>query len=218
MKNIKRIFIAALVFVAFSQVEAQVTFRPGIRAGVNFSHFTDGDGYYNSSFYIDQNGNYIPNNLHEEFNNKTDFYVGFYGALRLTKFYTLQPEFTYTNQGTEFTGQDFYNFYPNGQAVYTKTKLNVSYVSVAMINKFNFNSKFNMHVGPTVDIVVDKNYPVDNDIDLAFTLGLGYNITSGLGIEARVKKGIVPALYTNNSGDHTNVVFSAGLTYTFDVK
>ena len=76
-----------------------------------------------------------------------------------------------------------------------------------------------MHVGPAIDFVVDKNYPVENDIDLAFVLGAGYDITPNFGIEARVKKGIVPTVNDNYSGDeHTNVVFSLGATYTFNVK
>lgn len=221
MRNIKRIFIAAMAFIAYSQADAQVTFRPGIRAGANFSHFTDGDNNYNygPNFYYDANGNLVqlPTET-EKFNSRTDFYVGFYGALKLTRFYTLQPEFTYSNQGSEYFGLLSYYNVSGSAPIYGTRKLTVSYLSVAMINKFNFSKEFNMHVGPTIDFVVDKNYKVENDVDLAFTLGLGYNFTKNLGLEARIKKGIIPSFYTENSGDHTNVVFSAGLTYTFDVK
>jgi len=165
--------------------------------------------------------NYVPyNNGNIEFGTKTDFYIGFYGALKLTKYYTLQPEITYSNQGATYTPRYVPAAYPNDPYYFSFPKrLNVSYLSVAMINKFNFNRQFNMHVGPAIDFVVDKNYPVENDIDLAFVLGAGYDITPNFGIEARVKKGIVPTVNDNYSGDeHTNVVFSLGATYTFNVK
>jgi len=54
---------------------------------------------------------------------------------------------------------------------------------------------------------------------MAFVLGAGFNFTPNFGIEARVKKGIIPVYYSDiDSVDHTNVVFSLGATYTFDVK
>jgi len=223
---VKGIFVAALSFFAFSQTAAQVTFKPGIRAGANFSHFTKDDyqNNYYTTFYTDEFGNLIPvNNANRaDFSTKTDFYVGFYGALRLTKHYTLQPEITYSNQGSSYKGTTLYpyNGY-NPVPVNVSHKINVSYLSVAMVNKFYFNEGLNIHIGPTIDFVVDKNYPVQNDVDLAFTLGAGYAFKNGLGIEARVKKGIVPVVETNSyygDGDHTNVVFSLGATYTFDLK
>jgi hypothetical protein len=47
-------------------------------------------------------------------------------------------------------------------------------------------------------------------------LGAGISLTPNFGIEARVKKGIIPVVDYNES--HTNVVFSLGGTYTFDLK
>lgn len=217
----KGLFLVFLMLLAFTQADAQVTFRPGIRAGVNMSHFTQGDYSYTNEYYFDVNGNYIPYVNDSEFTNKTGFYVGFYGALRLTKYYTLQPEVTYSNQGSTYRApvpmaSPQFGYYNNNN--YYPRKLDVSYLSVALVNKFTFNDKFNVHLGPTIDFVVDRNYPVYNDVDLAFTLGAGYNFNSNFGIEARVKKGIVPAINDNSGGDHTNVVFSFGATYTFNVK
>ena len=209
------LIIAILAFFAFSQAEAQVTFKPGIRAGVNFSHFTKGDEAFSNQGYYDVNGNFIPTYTNDAYNSKTGFYVGFYGALRLTKYYTLQPEITYSNQGSSYKGL---SYDPNFNApVQVERDLDVSYLSVAVVNKFTFNDKFNIHLGPTIDFIVDQNFDTDSDVDLAFILGAGYNITRNFGIEARVKKGIIPVLDFSNS-DHTNVVFSVGGTFTFDVK
>jgi outer membrane protein with beta-barrel domain len=225
-KTLEGFIVAALAVFAFSQAEAQVTFKPGIRAGANFSHFTKGDyqGNYYTSFYTDEFGNMVPvtTTNREEFSSKTDFYVSFYGALRLTKHYTLQPEITYSNQGSKYSGttlSDQYN--PFTPVTNVSRTLTVTYLSVAMINKFYFNQNLNIHIGPTVDFVVEKNFNVYNDVDLAFTLGAGYEFKNGLGLEARVKKGIVPVISTNSpysDDDHTNVVFSLGATYTFNLK
>lgn len=210
----KKLFIIAFLALGFYQAQAQVTFRPGLRGGLNFSHFTKGDfDNYNGGYY-DYNGNYIPYS-NPEFTSKTDFYIGFYGALKLSKFYTLQPEVDYSNQGSSVKR-------PNSSTV----KLNASYLSVAVVNKFSFNEKFNVHLGPTIDFVVDKDFNVDSDVDLAFILGAGYDINKNIGIEARVKKGLIPVYYNNyydgsyysSDSNHTNVVFSVGATYTFDVK
>lgn len=196
----KQIFIAFFAILGLSQVEAQVTFKPGIRAGLNFSHFTKGD---NSYYYNDSNSQ------RREFSSKTDFYVGFYGALKLTNHYTLQPEIDYSRQGSKFEFRD-------GNYKYANT-LNVSYLGVQIMNKFTFADKFNIHIGPGLDFQVEDDFNTDSEVDLTFILGAGYKFNDNFGIEARIKKGIIPVL-DYSDGNHSNVVFSIGATYTFDVK
>ncbi|CAM3933139.1 MULTISPECIES: outer membrane beta-barrel protein [Flavobacterium] len=203
----KQIFIAIFAIFGMSQIEAQVSFKPGVRAGLNFSHFTKGDDFYNSNGGVSNR---------REFNSKTDFYLGFYGALKLTNHYTLQPEIDYSRQGSKLK---FNNSSQEGT-------FNISYLGVQIMNKFTFADKFNIHIGPGLDFQVEENFPAYNSVDLTFVLGAGYQFTDNFGIEARVKKGIIPVLsddydYDNNyysDGNHTNVVFSIGATYTFDVK
>lgn len=222
----KGIIVALFALFGINQNQAQVTFRPGVRAGLNFAHFTKGDyinGGYTNLYYDPNTMQYVSSTATNDYKSKTDFYVGFYGALHLAKYYTLQPEIDYSNQGSTLNYID--------KNVPKSTKLGVSYLSIAVINKFTFN-KFNVHLGPAVEFVVDeKNMNADNDVDFTFQLGAGYDITKNFGLEARIKKGIVPAYYGNNyngygyngygyndSDNHTNVVFSVGATYTFDLK
>lgn len=194
----KVIVVLALAF--FGIANAQVTFKPGLRGGVNLSHFTKGDGvYYYDDFSSDNN---------VDFSSKADFYLGFYGALHLSKYYTLQPEIDYSRQGSKVK--------VNGVA--GDRQLDVSYLSIGIANKFTFTDKFNVHVGPTVDFQVEDNFNTESEVDFAFFLGAGYNFTKNFGIEARVKKGILPVLDDYNDNYHTNVVFSFGATYTFDLK
>jgi hypothetical protein len=204
----KGILILLFTFFGIQQMHAQVTFRPGFRAGANFSHFTEGDyydnSYNNTNYYEDLNGNIQLVDNRMDFSSKTAFYIGFYGALKLSKYYTMQPEIVYSAQGSNYR---------------TSTKngsFDVDYLSLELINKFTFGERFNIHFGPTLDFVVDENFNTEAPIDMAFVLGMGINITPNFGIDARVKKGIIPVVDFNDN--HTNVVFSVGGTYTFDVK
>ncbi|WP_281321872.1 outer membrane beta-barrel protein [Flavobacterium aestivum] len=195
----KGILILLLSFFGILQAQAQVSFRPGLRAGANFSHFTKGGDYY----YYNPNGS-IQSGPNVHYDTKTDFYIGFYGALKLSKYYTLQPEIDYSSQGSEYRSST------------NSAKFDVDYLSFEVLNKFTFGNQFNLHFGPTLDFVVNKNFNTDANVDMAFVLGAGINITRNFGIEGRVKKGIIPVLDFNDN--HTNVVFSLGATYTFDVK
>lgn len=182
---------------------AQVTFNPGVRAGANFSHFSNNENF--SSYYWGDW--YYPENVNMDFKTKTDFYLGLFGNIRFAKFYALQPEINYSRQGTKLE-TNVNNW--NGQT------LTASYVGIQIVNKFYFN-KFNVHVGPTLDFLVEqKNFDAENEIDLGITAGLGFDITKNFGVEARVKKGFVPVYYFN--GDHSNVTFQAGVYYTFNMK
>jgi hypothetical protein len=194
----KLLLLAAVALFSEAEINAQVTFRPGIRAGANFSYFTEGDNLDGEESEM-------------EFTAKTDFYVSFYGALKLTKYYTLQPEIGYSRQGSNIEFNEDINLSDD-------MKVDVSYLSIAILNKFTFGEKFNVHIGPSMDFIVERpeNVELESDLDLAFIAGLGYNFTPNFGIEARVKKGIVPVIDTGEY--HTNVVFSVGGTYTFDIK
>lgn len=230
----KKITTAALLLFGLSFVQAQVTFRPGIRAGVNFSHLTESDDNRRIEYDPETNLNYREGT---QFDSQTSFYVGLYGALQLTRFYTLQPELNYTRQGAEAKILD-YNTFTHAYTTY-RQNIELSYLSIGVMNKFTF-SGLNIHVGPSIDIIVDKsqddlfsgsqtfdpdfgytynsNYlTTDSEVDLALTLGIGYNFTKNLGIEARVKQGLVPVFDFWDDGNR-NVVFSAGLTYTFNIS
>jgi hypothetical protein len=186
-----------LLFLFFGITQAQRSFNPGLRAGANFSHFTKGSNYYNDPYDVDANSPRI------QYDTRTDFYLGFYAALKLTKFYTLQPEIDYSSQGSKY------------QTSTGSVDFAVDYLSFEVLNKFTFD-RFNIHVGPTLDFVVAKNFRTETNFDMAFVLGAGINLTRNFGIEGRVKKGIIPVEDFEDS--HTNVVFSLGATYTFDVK
>jgi hypothetical protein len=199
----KLIAIAFILFI--SSMNAQVTFKPGLRAGAAFSTFSNTRSDY-----------------------KTDFYIGAFGEIKLTRIYTLQPEITYTKQGSNNVKTYIGYNQDNGEDIIAYRDLEIDYVSVAMINKFTFPGGFQVQVGPTVDFRTSDNLLYEkSDIDFAFVAGFGYNIPStGLTIEARVKKGLVDVIdsdYYGNNGSNdywfddynTNIGFQLGVSYAF---
>ncbi|WP_428224395.1 outer membrane beta-barrel protein [Flavobacterium sp.] len=203
----KKVFLAlALVVAGITASQAQVTFNPTIRGGVNFSRFTNGGETYD--YYGNSSNNYT------KFKTTTDFYLGFAAALNLSKVYTLQPEINYSRQGA-IADKVYYNsFYYDG-GVIANREYKTSYMGVQVMNKFNFN-KFNIQVGPGLDFMMESNFKEEVPVDFTFVLGAGFDITKNFGLEARVKKGILPVIDINDS--RTNLVFSAGAYYKFDIK
>lgn len=198
----KKTLLFAFLILATISVKAQVTFKPGIRAGANFSQITN-------------------TNL----GNKTDFYVGVFGALKLSRFYTLQPEINYSRQG----GKGNIIVHDGNQNTESQNvDISLNYISLSAMNKFTFSDQFNMHVGPTFDIITNSKNNYSTEVDMCLAAGIGYTLPMGLTIEARVKKGIIDVVdsyYTgnyynslNDYGSTTNLVFSLGLSYSFDVK
>lgn len=201
--------IIVIAFVLLSGVSnAQVTFKPGLRAGATLSTFSNTQSHY-----------------------KTDFYVGAFGEINLTKVYALQPEITYSRQGSNnvktYIGYDENTY----DAIYKSRNLEIDYLSIAMINKFTFRSGFQVMAGPTVDFRVQDNLIYENsDVDLALAIGFGYRLPSGLAFEARFKKGVLDILdsdyYSGNTENNdywfrdynTNINFQLGVSYSFGGK
>lgn len=201
MKKILLLCLLGFVFTATAQSDddSGVTIKPGLRGGLNLAKLT-------------QTG----------FDYKTDFYAGGFVAMKFTRFYTLQPEITYSRQGSKGMRTIF-----NEQAqvfVNSDEAIDISYLSFAIINKFTFNDQLNVHFGPTMDFQTDANVYTNSDVDLAFVAGIGYTLPMGLTIEARVKKGIIDVLESDDFSNfeyvedyNTNLVFQFGLSYSFDM-
>ncbi|MDV6169279.1 outer membrane beta-barrel protein [Flavobacterium sp. DG1-102-2] len=189
--------IIILVFGLSLQVYSQTTVKPGIRVGANFSNFTDSDLDFRASFYI-----------------------GGFAAVKLTRFYTLQPEINYTQQGAKatFSNPEITNHAPE--------KIEFNYLSLGVLNKITFTDKIFVLAGPMLDFKVNGSSNSNADLDLAATLGFGYTLPMGLTIEARAKLGIIDVLesddYNNADNDvkdwNSNYVFQIGIAYSFDVK
>lgn len=173
---------------------AQNKMETGVRAGINSSTFTNMEG-----------------------SSSTGFYAGFYGELKITDTYALQPEFSFSRQGMNAKAKP-YNI--DGVQGIMEDQIHLNYFAVDILNKFNYN-RINFHIGPTFDVLISSEDYINTGVDLGFTFGVGYQITDQIGIEGRYKKGLLDTIDSdyyysmNNSRSNTNSVFQIGLTYTF---
>ncbi len=206
--------LLAITLLTFGFSNAQVSFKPGVKAGFVSSTITSYGADYRNNFYL-----------------------GAYGTLQLGKVYNMQFEMLYIRQGAENISSVTTNYNaPNYPTVVRTVDVPLDYLSLNLINKFNFD-KFNLQIGPGLDIKVSEEkiptypqgggvlydvnvYSINNDVDLTLNIGLGYNFTDQLGIEARMRQGLIEPIYVNGesyygSSSHLNRSFMVGLTYTF---
>ena len=212
----KTVATLSLLIIAIA-TQAQVTVKPGVRAGLNLSTFTNSD-----------------------FDRKADFYVGGMVSVKLADFYTLQPELNYSRQGAKgsYTDYDF-SFDPvAGDLVQRDYDYSIQYLSLGLMNKFTFVEGFHAIVGPTLDFRVGDNFPElldGNPVDFDFALngGIGYTLPMGLTIEARYKLGMIDIFgdyldedwdedddnWGDDNGNYDDVrlnsVFQLGVSYSF---
>ena len=191
--------IAFVLFIGLITSHAQVRVNPGIRGGLNFSTLTN----------VEDNSS------------KTDFYLGGLVNIKFNKYFSLQPEITYSRQGDEG------RYFENGRSYSEKYELN--YLTLGAVAKFNFGGKgFHILGGPSLDFKIGDNYINTNpeNFDLAIVGGVGYTLPNGLTFEARIKQGLMDIYGYDGiyDGDYyyddviLNQVFQIGISYTFNVR
>ena len=191
--------IAFVLFIGLITSQAQVRVNPGIRGGLNFSTLTN----------VEDNSS------------KTDFYLGGLVNIKFNKYFSLQPEITYSRQGDEG------RYFEDGRFYSEKYELN--YLTLGAVAKFNFGGKgFHILGGPSLDFKIGDNYINTNpeNFDLAIVGGVGYTLPNGLTFEARIKQGLMDIYGYDGiyDGDYyyddviLNQVFQIGISYTFNVR
>ena len=201
----KIITIAFILFIGILTSQAQVTVSPGIKGGLTLSRLTN----------IDDNGL------------KSDFYAGGLVAIKFNKYFALQPEITYSRQGSE--GRYYSEQNPDFG---TRAKYELNYLSLDAVAKFHFGGQgFHILAGPSADFKTSDNFgrygfdPID--FDFSIIAGVGYSLPNGLTFEARFKQGFVDIYgYDGLEYDDDNYyyedlilnqVFQIGISYTFKV-
>lgn len=183
---------------------SQVSIAPGARGGLALSNINDIEGSARASFY-----------------------VGGFATFRLAKWYALQPELNYTQQGKKWEERvEFVDggFDPSLPMAYVTRKetLRLNYLGLTINNKFYPVGGFNLMIGPYMDFLVSQeNIDVTNEFDIGVNLGVGHDFKNGLGVELRFRPGMVDVFEdfrdenTTNNYDFWNTSFQIGATYTF---
>lgn len=128
--------------------------------------------------------------------NKTGFHVGGLLELRVLENLALQPELLYSSQGSK--------------------NLQLDYLSLPVLLKFYVTSdKLSFELGPQFSVLINDDAPKTFDsktADLATVVGLGYNLTDMIFIQARYVYGMSEI---SKNAEITNRVIqlSAGLRF-----
>lgn len=167
----KKLFLLLIVVISWANAVAQVKVRPGLKLGLNSAKLTN---VYQSERKLGING-------------------GLFVNVHLTRFYELQVEAGYSNQGTGYKSSRSGGFDPIIDGNFSED-INLEYLYFGIANKFFpiQNNGLNLIVGPSIDILVSEN---PNDFYVPFDFGLfagvGYEFAFGLGLELRYKQGFL---------------------------
>lgn len=195
----KKIVLFTLLLVSSIVASSQIKFKPGVRAGANFSKITNVD----------------------DAKTRTGLYLGALLGIEFSTFYTLQPEVNYSQQGTKFdlAGVDDLELdYLTVNVINKFTPLKGVGAHLLIGPGLNFK------VGDNIE----EDLASDSLEGFDFTLiaGFGYDFPFGLSVETRYNIGIVDIFGSNvndTDGDGSDVrdvrlnsTVQLGLVYKFD--
>ncbi|MCB4808050.1 PorT family protein [Tamlana sp. 62-3] len=200
----KNKLLSLLLLLLVSTSFAQVTFKPGLRFGANFSEITNTSSY----------------------KNKTNFYAGVFAEIKFTEFYALQPELFYSKQGAKHKNNegdidiDYLSVALANKFFIDKN----SGLHIILGPSIDINLEYNW-----VSVLNDNVDYELTPIDLSLLGGIGYEFPNGLSIEARLKQGLIDLDLFNNADyndnennqqddNQLNKVFQLGITYKFKFR
>ena len=184
----KKIFLAAVLFLATSATIQAQLLQIGVKAGVNFASQT-GDAFPDQD--IDKEG-------------ITSFHAGLVAELKLFDKFSVQPELLYSTQGAT---------YKNAIQEY---KNELGYISIPVMAKFYLTDSFSLEVGPQASFLVSEKNDFDLDdaesFEFGVNAGLGFKITKNFFVQGRYGLGLTEAS-KNADIKNSTVQLSAGFMF-----
>ncbi len=186
----KFFFLAALALLTATAASAQFTY--GVKAGANLSTISSIDAA----------------------KMKPSLYAGAFGEYQVSDYFGLAAELVYSRQGY---GLDLAG---------NKANMRVNYINLPVLAKLYVLEGLSVDVGPQVGYVIgakawNKNGTEDmkdnyNSIDVGAGMGLTYNITGNILVQARYNIGFTDVAKDNDSDTKfKNGVIQVGVGYRF---
>jgi hypothetical protein len=184
------LLIACLIF-AFS-AQAQL----GVHAGIGSSNFSNGD-------------------VQRAFNPLIRPHFGAYYGMKVTEKLTVEPGLFYSGKGISTVNVNNKEF-----------EESLSYLDIPVLARYAVNEDFNVFVGPQAGFLLARTY-TEGSVKLTDTapvggyeiggvLGVGYQLTNELNLQASYDFGIAPFKYFQ--ADVNNTVFKLSIGYTLPSK
>lgn len=112
------------------------------------------------------------------------FHLGGYATISVSDKFAVQPELLYSAQGAKFEGGS----------------LNLSYINIPVMAKFNVADKFNLEVGPQVGLLMSASQKFSGGsldvkegyktMDFGLNFGAGYDVAENINVGLRYCLGL----------------------------
>jgi hypothetical protein len=185
----KKIILAAVLFIATSATIQAQLLKIGVKAGVNFANQTGDAGFDGIS--VDKEG-------------ITSYHAGLVAEVKLLEKFSIQPELLYSTQGATYksAGEEFKN--------------ELGYLSIPVMAKFYLSKSFSLELGPQASFLLSErnDFDVKNGETFEFGLnaGLGFKITESIFVQGRYGLGLTEA---SKDADVKNSVFQISAGFMF---
>ncbi len=187
----KRFLIFSFILAGTIVSTAQFEFKPGVRAGINYSKIT---------------------NINAD--NKTDFFVGAQFGLKFVDFYTLQPELTYSRQG--FKSDKTYSLDYLSLSITNKFTFGGGFNAlVGPILDIKVGDNFSEFVS---NEIVNLDFAFAAGLGYTFQNGFAVDMRFKQGLIDIFGDNINEESQENIDDVRLNQLFQFGVSYTFDVK
>jgi len=165
----KKIILAALLFIAASTTSEAQLVKFGVKAGVNFANQT---GDATDAPGIDKEG-------------ITSYHAGLVAEIKLLDRFAIQPELLYSTQGATYKN------------AVTEFKNELGYLSIPVMAKFYLTDSFSLEVGPQASFLLSEKDNVDFEdaetFEFGVNAGLGFKLTENFFIQGRYGLGLTEA-------------------------
>ncbi len=184
------LLLAFLIFASAAQ--AQI----GVRAGIGSSNFSNGD-------------------VQRAFTSLIRPHFGAYYGMKVSEKLTVEPGLFYSGKGMSTVNVKNKEF-----------EESLSYLDIPVLVRYAVNEDFNVFMGPQAGFLLARTYTEESvkitdtapvgGYEIGGVMGVGYQLTAELNLQASYDFGIVPFKYFE--ADHHNTVFKLSIGYTLPSK